>query len=330
MRNYFIAISLLLSLHLFAQTPTPESLGLRHLQTIYQNDTVDILIKSKKGDELKPKPVFLFIQGSLPKPLIIVYDTTHAYQVFPFKLDSMLEKYHVAIIGKPYIPLVVNQNELTKTNYVDPATKEFPAAYTKRNYPGYYVQRDKVVIRFLQKQSWVTKNKFVVAGHSEGSTVAAKLASISKEVTQLIYLSGNPFGRILSMIEESRSKETNANMLAENNFTYWERVVDSPNDMNDKGDTHKATYDFSFPSIEYLKRLSIPVLVAYGTKDYCSPYNDLLRVEMMRSKKNNFTFKAYIGLEHNFFPLDKNGMPDYDIYNWDKIGEDIYQWLISQ
>ena len=58
------------------------------------------------------------------------------------------------------------------------------------------------------------------------------------------------------------------------------------------GDTFKATYDFSIPPIQYLEKLTIPVLVSYGTKDWSAPYNDYLRVEMIRKKKRNFTFKA--------------------------------------
>ena len=102
----------------------------------------------------------------------------------------------------------------------------------------------------------------------------------------------------------------------------------NPDNFNAKRDTYKATYQFSIPPISYLTKVSIPVLVMYGTKDYDSTFNDFLHVEIIKSRKNNFTFKAYIGLEHNFFPLDKNGLPNYDIYNWDKVGIDMYQWLL--
>jgi dienelactone hydrolase len=70
-----------------------------------------------------------------------------------------------------------------------------------------------------------------------------------------------------------------------------------------QGDTYKTTYEFSEPMITYLEKLKIPILVTYGTKDWSSPYNDFLRVDVIRKNKNNFTFKAYIGTEHNFFPL---------------------------
>lgn len=319
---------ILLSLNCSAQRPTPENLGFRHVQTTYRKDIVDILIKSKKGEDFVQKPLLLFIQGSLPRPLIIIYDTTRTFQIFPFKLDSLLEKYHVAIIGKPFIPFIADERALSKDyNFINPDTKEFPPEYVARNYLNYYVARNKAVIKFLQKQKWVSKDKLVVAGHSEGSTIAAKLAFDFRAVTHLIYLSGNPFGRIMSIIERNRREETDSTPLADDSFNYWESVVESPEQMIGPGDTNKATYQFSEPPFKFLQKLSIPVLIAYGTNDYSSTYNDFLRVDMIRQKKINFTFNAYIGLDHNFFPKDKDDKPDYEIYNWDKIGYDIGAWL---
>jgi dienelactone hydrolase len=79
--------------------------------------------------------------------------------------------------------------------------------------------------------------------------------------------------------------------------------------------------------ITYLEKLKIPVLVTYGTKDWSSPYNDFLRVDVIRQNKNNFTFKAYIGTEHNFFPLTDDNKPNYDIFNWDKVANEWLKWL---
>ena len=71
-----------------------------------------------------------------------------------------------------------------------------------------YVSRNIEVLKYLRNQNWVSKNKLIVAGHSEGSTIAAKMASIYPEITHLIYSSGNPMGRIMSIIAQDRSAET--------------------------------------------------------------------------------------------------------------------------
>jgi len=304
-----------------AQNKKPEDFGFRHLKMRYQKDTVDILVLSKKGEEQKVKPVFLFIQGSLPTPLIILDEKKHPYQVFPFKTDSMLKDYHLVIISKPGVPLVLErQNLQSNFNYLDPATKAFPQKYINNDNLYYYVNRDATVVKYLKKQNWVAKNKFVIAGHSAGS--------VSKNVTHLIYAGGDPMGRLATMVEKIREDTTAKSNELEEEFTYWQKVVNDPENTTTKtGDSNKTNYSFSIPPIEYLKKLKIPVLVTFGTKDYGAPFNNFLRLEMIRLKKTNFTYNAYFGLEHNFFGFNKNGSVNYDIYNWDKVGLDWQHWL---
>ena len=329
MKKTIYLLLFIINAPVFAQKNKAEDFGFRHLQTFYKEDTVDILIKSKKGDELKRKPIFFFCQGSLPRPLIIK-DGDKAFRVFPFQTDSLENDYHLVIIGKPFIPLIAETKFLGQ-NYVyeDPKTGKTPKEYNNRNLLDYYVDRNLKIIDFLESLSFIDHSKLVLAGHSEGSTIAAKLATKCKKVTHLIYASGSPLGRIMATIQQNRADETDTDSTryGEREFDYWEDVVNNKNNMDDsKGDTNKATYDFSIPSIRYLEKLKIPVLICYGTKDWSAPYNDYLRVEMLRQKKKNFTFNAHIGLEHNFFPLKSDGSTNYDIYNWDKIANEWLKW----
>jgi dienelactone hydrolase len=277
------------------------------------------------------KPLFFFCQGSRPVPLIKT-DGDRTFGVFPFKPDSLLENYHLLIVGKPCIPVITEVRSLGEGyGYTDKLTGKYPKCYSDRNLLEYYVKRNLSVIDFMQKRPYVSKNKLVLAGHSEGSTVAAKLALVSAKVTHLIYASGSPLGRIMSMIGQARANETDTARYAEEEFRYWEAVVEDKNNMDDsRGDTYKATFDFSIPPIEYLQKLRIPVLVCYGTKDESAPFNDYLRVEMVRQKRKNFTFYAYTGLEHNFFPLTATGQPDFDKFNWDKVALHWRRWADGQ
>ena len=135
-------------------------------------------------------------------------------------------------------------------------------------------------------------------------------------------------GRIMSMINEKRSIESDSIKEGEDEIDYWKYVVSDKENMDDStGDTNKATYQFSNPPIHYLEKINRPVLISYGTKDWCTPYVDFMRVDFIRKEKTNFTFNAYIGLEHNFFPLLENGKPNYDIFNWDKVALDWLKWL---
>ena len=141
----------LFTIYSFGQNKRPEDYGFRHFQIIYKGDTVDILIKSKKGEEQKVKPLFLFCQGSLPQPLI-KHDENGVYGVFAFNPDSLTSDYHIAIIGKPYVPLIGEKKFLGHNfTYVD-STGSYPKKYLERNLLDYYVNRNIEVIRYLQKQ----------------------------------------------------------------------------------------------------------------------------------------------------------------------------------
>ena len=319
--------ALIISTVLIGQNKRPEDFGFRHLQIVYKGDTVDVLIKSKKNEELKPKPLFLFSQGSLPKPLII-YDTQGMFGVFPFSPDTLTKDYHLAIVGKPYTPLIADKNSLQEDFTYTDSSGRFSKYYIERNLLDYYVNRNIQVIKYLQQQNWISKTKLVVAGHSEGSTIAAKLAFVYPKITHLIYSGGNPMGRMMTIIEKERAHENDTTKAAETIINAWRDIVADPKNLDaSNGDTYQATYGFSIPPILYLEKLKIPVLICYGTKDWGRPFNDYLRVEMIRQKKNNFMFKAYVGTEHNYFPLKENGQVDYEIYNWDKVADDWRNWL---
>ncbi len=318
----------LLSYVVVGQTKTPVDFGLQHLVYHYKGDPVAILVKSKKGEENVKKPLFFFCQGSLPQPLIR-YNEHGSYPTFHFNTDSLSLNYHLVIVGKPYIPVMVAIEDLDKKSmtYIDSAGK-VPKEYTDRNYLSYYTDRNIELIKYLQTLPWVSDEKLVVAGHSEGSTVAAKMALDCDKITHLIYSGGNPLGRIMSIITEYRFNETVEQPNAENALAYWQNVVDDKTNLSDEhGDTYRATYEFSEPSINHLQQLKIPVLVTYGTKDWSAAANDYLRVEIIRQGKKNFSFIPVIGTEHNFFPVDQNNVPNYQIKNWEKVVRDWGKWL---
>jgi pimeloyl-ACP methyl ester carboxylesterase len=312
----------------FAQKKSPADYGFRHIQILYQGDTVDLLIKSKKGEEQKPKPLFLFCQGSQPVPLIL-HSKEVVYGTFPFKPDSLTTYYHLAIISKPAVPLIKDVSTLSDLTYKD-STGSYPKAYSDRNYLDYYVDRNIEVIKYLQKQPWILRSTLVVAGHSEGATIVAKLASVFPRITHLIYSGGNPMGRIASIVTNSRRQETDSSRQAEQDIEEWKAIVNNPTASDaTKGDPHKTTYGFSIPPITYLQKITIPVFVSFGTNDVAAPFNDYLQLDMIRQHKNNFTFKGYIGTEHNFFGLNPDGSTNYDAFNWDRVALDWLHWLLQ-
>ncbi|HLO46720.1 MAG TPA: hypothetical protein VK175_20420 [Leadbetterella sp.] len=323
----FFVLFLLFYTKLTAQPKTPEDFGLKVIETSFKNDKVSYLVLSKKGEESMKKPLFFFCQGSGPQPLI-KYDGDGMYGILPFNTDSLTNHFHIVIVSKPSTPIIENVSNLKNNFQVLDSTGTPLKAYSDRSYLEYYVSRNIRILKSLRKEKWVDSKTLVVAGHSEGSTIAANMSFSFKKITHLIYSGGNPAGRILSIIQEENQKDSDTLSLVKNEMEYWKMVCgDSHNLDNTFGDSNKTTYSFSKNIITNLLNLKIPVLVTFGSLDWSAPFINLLEIESIRAKKNNFTFNGYINTEHNFFPVDKLRNINYSIYNWDKVGLFWLQWI---
>lgn len=329
MRPFFLLLLLLAgSLATHAQPKTPADFGYRHLTMRYQRDTVHIIVRAKKGEELKRKPIFLFVQGSTPQP-VIMYDEKGDFPMLPFELDTLLARYHFVEISKPGIPVIAHTKTLTPGYaYLNPNTGQPPIAYCQRNYLEYYVGRDAAVLRYLTRQPWVQADNITAMGHSEGSNVVARLARHPGPLRRVVYLSGSPLGRMLTVISGNRQDADSVG--AENNFAHWKEVVASPKQNNCLGDTHLLVSSLSStqtPLDDFLHS-KIPVFVGYGTRDRSALLEDYLRLEMVRAGKTNLTFRAYPELEHNFMGFT-DGKVDQKKWNWDRVARDFFTWMTT-
>jgi dienelactone hydrolase len=306
---------------------TPAEFGFRHLVVMFGRDSVDVLVQSPKGAESQKRPLLLWVQGSLPKP-VILYDERGPYGVFPFVTKSSPPNCHLVVIGKPGIPVVADLRTLDASkSFVDKTTRVPPLYYCQRNYLDYYVRRNQAVLRYLKKQPWVDAKNVTVAGHSEGSTIAAHLAAVPGLVNRAVYLSGNPLGRMMSNVAEARQDQAAGDTAAvPQMYRYWREVVAAPTRTDcTPGDHNRATYEFSAAPLTPLLRARVPLFVGFGSLDKGIAGDDYLRLEALRLHKSNFTFREYAGREHNFFGV-KNGQINYDDFYWDRVGEDFLRW----
>ncbi|MBD2720533.1 alpha/beta hydrolase family protein [Hymenobacter armeniacus] len=299
---------------------TPAEFGYRQTVVMFGRDSVQVLLLSKPGEEQLKKPLLLWVQGSLPMPLVL-YDQHGAYPVFPFHPYKVLEGCHLAIISKPGLPLTAdvtsqNPNEMFREH-------QPPAYYCARNYLDYYVRRDVAVLRYFKKQPWVDAGHVVVGGHSEGSTIAAHLAAVPGLVSHAVYLSGNPLGRNMSMLAEDRQAQDTAGVGR--TFRRWQAAVADPTRADCLGDDPRNSIGFGRAVLPVLLRTRVPVFVGFGTLDRGVAGDDYLRLEAIRQHRTTFTFREYPGREHNFFGF-KNGLINYDDFYWDQVGEDFLRW----
>ncbi|MFD1062158.1 hypothetical protein ACFQ1Q_02780 [Winogradskyella litorisediminis] len=280
----------------------PESFGFRHFQYVMENDTLDVIIKSKKGEEHIKKPLLFSVQGSRAVPLIIHNGTQRIYAI-AMEEGFFEDDYHIAIVNKPGVPLVSHRDSLDrrKEYFVNKETKTYSRAYIENNNLEYYVKTNKFIVEKLLKESWVDSNKLVVSGHSQGSSIALGMANEIPEITHLIYSSGLPyFSTILSIIARKRI-HGESNEEIEKDFDYWEAIVNDPVSISNKGrDSYRMMSSFSKNENEILKSLNIPVLISYGTKDESSPYQDMFRVECIKDSISHITWKVYQDLGHSY------------------------------
>lgn len=301
---------------------TAEDFGYREINIPYKNSKVKIIVRSKPGEEDKKKPLLLYCQGSLAQP-VLKYDERGLYGVFPFGDKLFIDMYHMIVIGKPGVPVIADATQLGP-DYTYLEDGNLPADYTENNYLTYYAERNNTIINQLIKEPWADTKGLVLAAHSEGTYVATKMAVSNKNVSRLILSSGNPYGRMASIVAQERYTGNDGQIME-----YWRNIVeDKDNSKNINGnDSFKTTYSFSNPIVDDLMALKIPVLFCYGTKDWSAPYNDLFQIEAIRRGKKNISFLAYRGLEHNYFPVNDMMQADYSIDNWSKLAADWAAWL---
>lgn len=242
-----------------------------------RNDTIVFLISISKSNNAKP--TILFVQGSLPLP-VIFYDEESANSIIPFNIKEYTDKFNFVIIARKGIPLIGRYDRDTH-GYIN-EKGEIPKEYIKNNNLYYRVNQVKSVLHYLHKNKKVNKDSIFVLGHSEGYRVAAKLAEKNTQITKLVCMSADPFNRISESIIRERVKSLGAKNDDSNQMEINELVNDYKN-MPVSRIKYKNNIDFNNwlsynenLSYESLRKFKKPILIVYGTADIGSIHNDLI------------------------------------------------------
>jgi pimeloyl-ACP methyl ester carboxylesterase len=308
-----------------------------------KKDTLIFLSSISKNK--KPKPTIIFVQGSLPLPLVF-FDSVKPFTLLPFKIDSFVDKFNIILISRRGIPLVTTFEEGANGYYVN--NGEPPLQYIINDNLESRVNDLRLVVDFLSKKDWVKKDSIFMIGHSEGYRVSAKYCSTSKKIKKVACLSGNPF---------SRQRDKELNLRKESMVSDSDLVLDSINQRKINGIEYnfkKRFYGDNFKNREnqfdlnvlklnnensYMKdlpyknllKVKIPILVAYGSKDVSSLDNDLLPFIFAGENKKNLTMYPYAGVEHNFmkYTLNESGEIIKTDFLWDQVWRDVVNWFLE-
>lgn len=305
-----------------------------HFQLKLKKDTIDFVV----ADTILniKKPVLLFCQGSNPVPLFIDFSEQGIFPVTlnNFDVDEMKKHYHVVVISMPKTPLIVGLDHLNESyNYVlDTAqAHSYSPDFEKADYLENYVLRANHVLKFLSKQKWVCRDQLVIAGHSQGAPVALEIAYSNKKVTQLGLFSFNPLGRIDQYIRILRKQAEAKEISWEEADSIQQTVFDdyrsyfNPDSTESEGFS-KTWVSFSKSHLNKLIEIKIPVYITYGSNDINGDFCDLLPLYFIEQRKTNYKLLRYPNLEHNFFPIDANGQPDYQNGKWVHVMNEFIKW----
>lgn len=302
-----------------------------------EKDTIDFIIVDTLLEEWKP--IFLWCQGSLPVPLFCEIENYGNYffggGVSNFNYLEIVKNYHLVIISMPKTPILAKKENLNNSYQYIPNSDEprkFSNAYIKADYLDNYVQRAESVLNYLKKQKWVSNNKLVVAGHSQGTKIATKLAAVDSSVTHLGLFAANPMGRIDQYIREARLNAqlgkitwTEADSIINSQYDFYKQVQNQ--DTLEANPHLIAWKTFTETYYDDWLSLNIPIYLAYGTEDRTSDLCDIIPLFFIEKGKDNLTLKRYLGLEHNFFELKENGRANHEKGHWKEVMEEFIKWI---
>ncbi len=293
-----------------------------------KNDTIEFL----RADDTNQKlPVFVFIQGSQPIPLIMNFGNKLT-AAFLYNLDNtILSNYHVIEIATPNTPLYCDSTSLDdQCRYVPTGEPTgFDPIYIKRNHLSTYTERANAVIDYIATQQWADKNNIIVFGHSQGAYIAAALAAQNKHVSVLGLASFCPLGRMQGQVIEARlnaiARKTTMQQSSEriteisDYWKYLQSADDEEYQKQRKGDLPSTTKSFSRPVFEEISRLRQPVFIAYGTSDYHCILCDLFPLYFAQNKKENYEILPMNNRGHNFEMINQDGSHDWEDVKWHEV-----------
>lgn len=297
---------------------------------------IDFIIAGNRSELSRKKPLLLFLQGSLPRPLLMS-DSTGTWVLNMFAPEPYLRDYHLVTISKPGIPLLsdsLGTDQLVR----DPRTGQFPTAYLENNHLDYYVRTRQLVVDYLLTQPFVDRSRVIVCGGSEGFRVGAALAAASAVFTQVILFSDSALGRWQLEIQRQRLRASRgeisadeAQQVIEAYQSDWKKILREPTSTEKNfGDPYRTWYSFSGDNLENLLKIKVPLYIAYGTDDSVNALScDILPIEFSRRGKTNLTLRAWIDHDHRFSRSVRDGRGTVvgQEYNGDAVAAAWFDWL---
>lgn len=112
-RSLMVVFGFQLSNTTLAQTK-PEDLGLTAMQVTGETGVINFYVSADPSKNPPKKPLFVFLQGSQPRPILQVQraadgsSVTKSILLFVFELPRITGKYHYVALGKRGLPFIAD------------------------------------------------------------------------------------------------------------------------------------------------------------------------------------------------------------------------------
>jgi dipeptidyl aminopeptidase/acylaminoacyl peptidase len=182
------------------------------------------------------------------------------------------------------------------------ASREFLVEHTL---PRWAIANAAALQAVLARQD-IDPTRVLVAGHSEGGIVAARVAAELPAVTHAAPLSCGGVTQLYSLAELARRRAPDGQGLAAMQAVYdeWAKILAKPDSVDDfwMGHPYRRWSTFLKHSvIDELKRSKAKIYLAHGTADEADSINgfDVMRAELMASGRD-VTAERVEGGDHGF------------------------------
>lgn len=300
--------------------------------TIHDHKLKTIQIHLVSSDSTAKKPLLVYLDGSGNFPIYYKKKSGAYSTSIPLDIKKYAESFHILLISKPGIPFKDSLQTSPSRRRFYPENDAYTNLYSLDWRAGAAAK----AINFITKRISVDKRKIVVMGYSEGSQVAPRVAVINRKVTHVVSIVGNAMPQFYDFltnvrmdIERNKLSSAEGQKVIDSLYTEFDKILADPLSVKKKwyGETYLKWSSFNKTSpLENMLKLNIPILYIAAGKDNNQPIfgMDYAKLEFIRRRKNNLTYKVYPDSNHYF----QDQSADVKSPKTDRIDE-IHQFAID-
>ena len=317
-----------------AQITGPEDLGFKACH-IADPDLGDINFYISGNGEKSNNPLLLYLDGSGSDPLFQKIPGGGIGSTVVIDFDGLSKDFQVILISKPGVPFLAEvKTEPSGRPYFPP-----PDSYVEQLSLDWRVRSADLIINQLMGESTNIKKEVVILGFSEGAQVGPFLANTNKDVSHLILFGGNGLNQFIDPIISARIdarlgriSENESQYIVDSLFKNYEGIYADPTntEKNWWGHTYLRWASFTAEDpVRALSELDIPIYFANGSLDENSVLSaDYIKLEFLRNRKKNLTYRTYPGMDHHFNLLTIENQEVVDATpKLEMVLDDAFKWL---